>query len=282
MRIVSLPFLVLLLCLLPLHVFGEIESRVVRRVQVPEPVRQMAISPSGRTFFVLGEKTLYMFALDGRLQGSTEVGPDVNGLIVQGDNLVLLSREGKTTVEYLGFDVIQSVDVGDAPVRGNIDAPVTIVVFDDFQCPYCARLAPVLKQILERNPQKVRLALKNFPLPMHRFARKAALAALAAGKQGKFWEMHDLLFENYNRLSDQKIRELAGKVGLDLARFDRDMQDSALQGQVQQDLRQGQQLGVRGTPTVYINGRLVRDRSLNGLQQMIDLELRRLKKQAGS
>ncbi len=278
-RVVSWACFVLLGSLFPLHAFAGVEAQVVRRVQVPEPVRKLVISPSGRTYFVLGEKTLYLFSIDGRPQGSAEVGSDVSGLVAQSDNLVLLSRRDKATVEYLGIETIENVEVGDAPIRGNVDAPVTIVVFDDYQCPYCARLAPVLKQVLERNPQTVRVALKNFPLSMHRYARQAALAALAAGKQGKYWEMHDLLFANYSQLNEQKIRELAGKVGLDMERFETDLKDAELQRLVQQDLRQGQQLGVRGTPTVYINGRLVRDRSPNGLQRMIDLELQRLGKQ---
>ena len=139
---------------------------------------------------------------------------------------------------------------------------------------------PVLEQVLEKYSEEVKIVFKNFPLRNHKFAMKAATAALAAGSQGKFWEFHDLLFKNYNRLNDQKIRDIALSLGLDEAEFEKKMKDAVLQGRVRQDILDGRQVGVRSIPTVFINGRLLRNRNLQDFQAAIDKELQRLGEKA--
>ena len=109
----------------------------------------------------------------------------------------------------------------------------------------------------------------------------AAIAAMAAGSQGKFWEFHDLLFENYNRLNDQKIQEIAQTVGLNMQEYEKKKNDPAIQRKVNQDFSDGRQAGVRGTPTVFINGILLRDRSLEGFETAINKQLHKLGKTAG-
>ena len=139
---------------------------------------------------------------------------------------------------------------------------------------------PVLEQVLEKYPEDVKVVFKNFPLRNHKFAMKAAVAALAAESQGKFWEFHDLLFENYNKLNDQKIQDIAVAVGLNLEEYEKKKKDSAITRQVRQDLSDGQKAGVRGTPTIFINGIRLRDRSLKGFQAAIDKQLEKLGKAA--
>jgi protein-disulfide isomerase len=139
---------------------------------------------------------------------------------------------------------------------------------------------PVLEQVLEKYPENVKIAFKNFPLRNHKFAMKAAVAALAAGGQGKFWEFHDLLFENYNKLNDQKIQEIALAVGLNQEEYEKKKKNPAITGQVRQDLSDGQKAGVKGTPTIFVNGKRLRDRSLKGFQAAIDKELQKLGKTA--
>jgi protein-disulfide isomerase len=134
---------------------------------------------------------------------------------------------------------------------------------------------PVLEQVLEKNPENVKLVFKNFPLRNHKFARQAAIAALAAERQGKFWEFHDLLFKDYNRLNEQKIREIAQKLNLDMMKFEQDRKDSAIEATINRDLAEGNRVGVQGTPTVFINGRLLRNRTLPGFQDMIDEMLKK-------
>ena len=127
--------------------------------------------------------------------------------------------------------------------------------------------------MFETYPKVVKLAIKNFPLPNHTYARQAAVAALAANRQGKFWEFHDELYKNYNRLNQEKIREIAQQVGLDTAKFDQDVQAPEIKATVERDVREGKNAGVRGIPTIFINGRLLRDRSFAGFQAAIEREL---------
>jgi protein-disulfide isomerase len=207
------------------------------------------------------------------LIGQVTVDPAVTAIRAQSQNLLILEKNGGTDLDYLLLEVLYDIAIGDAPVRGPADAPVTIVAFDDFQCPYCARLEPDLKQILDAYPDKVRLVFKNYPLSMHAHAREAAIAALAAERQGQFWPFHDRLFASSNVLSEQKIEEIAKDLKLDMARFEKDRKDSALQAKIEKDIAEGQQLGVRGTPTVFINGRLLRDRSPAAFKATVDAVL---------
>ena len=138
----------------------------------------------------------------------------------------------------------------------------------------------MFEQVLEKNTQYVKVVFKNFPLRKHKFAMKAAVAALAAEGQGKFWEFHDLLFENNNKLGDQKIQEIAQAVGLNLEEYEKKKKDPATERRIKQDLSDGRRAGVRGTPTIFINGIRLRDRSLNGFQAAIDKQLQKLGKTA--
>jgi protein-disulfide isomerase len=139
---------------------------------------------------------------------------------------------------------------------------------------------PVFEQVLEQYPQDVKVVYKNFPIRSHKFAMKAAIAAQAAGAQGKFWEFHDLLFKNYNQLSDQKIQEIAQKVGLNMEEYEKKKNDPAIEQKVNQDFSDGRQAGVRGTPTIFINGIRLRDRSLEGFQAAIERQLEKIGKSA--
>ena len=134
---------------------------------------------------------------------------------------------------------------------------------------------PVLEQVLEKNPNQVKLVFKNFPIRNHKFAMPAAIAALAAEKQGKFWEFHDLLFKDYNRLNEQKVKEIAQQLKLDMEKFEMDRKDPQIIELIRRDVLEGNQAGVRGTPTIFINGRLLRDRSMAGFQELIEKALKK-------
>lgn len=112
---------------------------------------------------------------------------------------------------------------------------------------------------------------------MHNYARKAAVAALAAGRQGKWWEIHEKLFANQNALSDAKVEAIAGELGLNMEQFNRDLKDPAISSLIDRDMNNGRQANVQGTPTIFVNGRLLSQRSLQGFQQAIDGELKKKK-----
>ena len=133
--------------------------------------------------------------------------------------------------------------------------------------------------MLEKYPDQVKLIFLSFPLRNHKFAKKAAIAAFAAKKQGKFWEYHDRLFLNLKSLNDQKFLQIARDLGLDLDRFGKDMNDLKIVARINQDIRLGGYLGVRATPTVLINGSVSRARTLEALQSDVERELERAKKE---
>jgi len=137
---------------------------------------------------------------------------------------------------------------------------------------------PLFEQVLEIYPAEVKLVFKNFPLRSHKFARKAAIAALAAERQGKFWEFHDELFNNATQLNDEGIREIARDLGLDVDQFEEHMKDPTIPEKINKDVRDGGKAGVRGIPTIFINGRLLRNRSFKGFEALIEKELRRVSK----
>ncbi len=134
---------------------------------------------------------------------------------------------------------------------------------------------PVLEQVLEKYPHDVKIVFKNYPLKNHKFAMPAAMAAMAANEQGKFWEFHNLLFKNYKQLDEQKIQEIAQTVGLNLETYEKRRKASDIRKRINQDIADGRRAGVRGTPTVFINGIRLRSRSLTGFQTAIDKQLQK-------
>jgi protein-disulfide isomerase len=131
--------------------------------------------------------------------------------------------------------------------------------------------------VLEKYPQDVKLVHKNFPLAKHKFAAKAAKAALAADKQGKFSAFHEKLFKNQRNLNDATVQKIATELSLDMVRFDKDKNAPALQKLIMRDTNEARLAGVRGIPAIYINGKLLRNRSLKAFQEMIDAELQKNK-----
>lgn len=144
-----------------------------------------------------------------------------------------------------------------APVRGEAQAPVTIVEFSDFQCPFCRRMREPIDALLEEYPGKVRLVYRHFPLSSHDQAMPAAQASMCANEQGRFWPYHDLLFANQDALSDEKLRELAGQIGLDLAAFETCLASERYLALIEADLAAGRDAGVQGTPAYFVNGKPV-------------------------
>ncbi len=134
--------------------------------------------------------------------------------------------------------------------------------------------------MLEQYPEEVKLIFKNYPLARHEYSRKAALAAAAAQRQGRFWEYHDLIFENYQHLDDQKFREMARELNLDMEKFEKDLNDPATILRVDKDVQLGHSVGVRGTPTIFINGSISKARTLEDFQVIVVEELKKTGKRA--
>jgi protein-disulfide isomerase len=152
---------------------------------------------------------------------------------------------------------VYKVAAGNGPSKGSKNAPLQVVIFSDFQCPFCKRVEPQLSELEKEYGSKVHMTWKNYPLPFHNNAEPAAEAAMAANAQGKFWQMHDKLFENNTALDRASLEKYAEELGLNMAKFKADLDAQKYKDQIQSDTKEGQAVGVNGTPAVFINGRKI-------------------------
>jgi protein-disulfide isomerase len=182
-----------------------------------------------------------------------------------------------TTQRPVGPDPAHAyaLPVGQSPSRGAANGAITIVEFSDYQCPYCAKAEPLVKSFVDVYPKNSRVVFKHFPLvSIHPNAMPAALAAAAAQKQGKFWEMHELLFANQHKLGAEQYNQFAKQLGLNVDKFEADMKSDEIKAAVQEDVKLAQQVGVRGTPTIFVNGKLLQNRTVEGFKELADPALK--------
>lgn len=236
----------------------------------------MVRSLDGKNTFILNDQhQVLVYDQQGAIQGTIPVAVGVNAIDIapQGEFLYLIDKE-TSQFTAIAVDFVIDIDTVGSPLKGPADAPVSMVIFTDFQCPYCIKLVPLLDQVMEKYKGKIKLVFKNMPLQFHEMAEPSARAALAANEQGKFWEFHDKLF-TLAQLNPEAITEIATALGLDMARFNTDMQSPAIRQKLNKDMLDAQKAGVTGTPTLYINGRKLKQRSLVGFETLINDELKK-------
>ena len=259
------------------------DKRVEWKVQQTWPTAgktlSMVNSLDGKYVFLLNDKQqVQVFSSQGQLQGNIPVEEGVSAIDIspQGETLYLINNGGQSFTS-VAVSFIVDVDVAGSPFKGPADAPVTLTLFTDFECPYCRQIIPLLEEVLQKNPKTVKLSFKNLPLKFHKLAEPSAKAALAAHEQGKFWPFHDRLFAE-QKLSEDLIKKIAQDIKLDMTQFEKDRESSQVQSKLQKDILDAQTAGVTGTPTVFINGRTPRQRTPEGFQAIIDDELEKLGK----
>jgi len=171
---------------------------------------------------------------------------------------------------------VYDIEIGNSPVRGNKNAPVTLVEFTDFQCPFCSRFHSVSTELLKAYPDKIKHVLKNYPLNFHQEAKPAAKVTLAAHEQGKYWEMVDAILEDNSALNAAKYQELAKKIGLNLDKFNKDLKskDADYEKVIENDINLANKVSVRGTPAFYLNGRMTQP-DINAMKAAIDEVLKK-------
>ena len=276
-------FIALCLLLLPVAAFATPSSGTNGRInwslrttwKLDVKPLDFAQSLDNRKVFVLGsDAKVHVYSQDGTRLGAIPVARDVSAIaIAPRGEILYLVNDKENTYTALDVSVIQSIDTTGAPVLGNPDAPVTLVIFSDFQCPYCSKTQPLLKQVLAHNRDTLKIVFKHLPLPMHKEAEPAARAAIAAQNQGKFWPMHDALFAA-RPLTPEKIEQAARKIGLDMEKFKKDMNSAETRQKLAKDMMDARKAEVSGTPTLFINGRRVINRNEQAIQQMIDQAVR--------
>jgi protein-disulfide isomerase len=166
---------------------------------------------------------------------------------------------------------VYTLAIDGAPMKGPKEAKVTIVEFSDYQCPFCSQAEPLVDQVLEAYPKDVKRVYKQFPLTtIHPNALPASKAAVAAGKQGKFWEMHKKLFEHQKELSVDNYKAWAKELGLDVAKFEKDMDSPETQAAIDKDVADARAADVTGTPSIFVNGKRLMQRNIDGFKAVID------------
>jgi protein-disulfide isomerase len=157
-----------------------------------------------------------------------------------------------------------------AYIKGNPDASVYLVEFSDFQCPACLAVKPVLDEVLKTHESKLLFVYRNFPLEQHAMSHQAARTAEAAGKQGKYWEMYDLLFANQDKFSEELFPQLAQQLGLDMTVYAKDYNDPSVAAKIQSDIADGNRFGINATPTFFLNGKKLELNNFNDLKTAVD------------
>ncbi len=258
--------------------YAAIEWDIQKTIVLEDTPHDVAYSLYGGKAYVLGKKSLFIYDLEtGVMTDKIPLETEFSKIAVSPnqDLVYLTAAEGKK-ISVLSISNVYTIDIGKSPVIGPTDAKVTIVAFLDFQCPYCAQVYPTIQEVLQKYPKDVNLVIKHFPLTsIHKAAESAALASLAANRQKKYKEVNDLLFKNYRNLNDESIKSYATEAGLDMAAFEKDIKDPELKKMITEDMNQGQKLGVRGVPSIYINGKPVKGRSIDVFVATINKELKK-------
>jgi thiol-disulfide isomerase/thioredoxin len=236
-----------------------------------------AIAADGKKAYILTKKNILIYSVgEDRIIDAIPLEKKYNSITVAPKGDVLLLTRGsmfEKTISKITISQTFDIPIGTSPIIGPADARVTLVVFSDFQCPYCSKEFPVIEQLLKKYPTDLNVVFKHFPLRSHKFAPQASIAALAAEKQGKYLELSREMYKNYRSLNETTLQEHAKKVGLDLEKFEQDRKNKAFKQQLQRDRQLARKVGVRGVPSLYINGQAVKKRSLQGMSAMVDQEL---------
>ena len=224
-------------------------------------VEELLKSESAQTEITREEALQFYEQNKARMGGRPveEVLPQIQQFLAQqkqnqGVGRFAAKLEEENNVTYLLEPLRADIDTKDAPSKGPANAPVTVVEFSDFECGYCGRMVASLKQVESNYGDRVQIIFKQFPLDMHPNAKKASEAALCANEHGKFWEMHDLLFQEQSTLGVPALKEKASRLGIDRTAFDTCLDSGRYGKQVEKDMQDGAGVGVTGTPALFING----------------------------
>ncbi|MEI6126219.1 MAG: thioredoxin domain-containing protein [Pseudomonadota bacterium] len=257
--------------------FAKVTWETLKDISLDDTPRDITLSRDGTTAYILCEKSILVFSTqESKVTDTVPIKEDFTQITLSPDeSTFFLTNTKSKKISLVQIAQSYEIEAGKSPVIGKEKAPVTVVAFLDYQCPYCARVYPTLKQLLEKYPKDVRLIIKHFPLPMHRFAEKASFAALAAAQQNKYEKLTELLFNNFSKLTDDTIKQYAQEAGLDMKKFDKAINDEALKEIVMQDRQLGQKVKVRGVPAIFINGTAAKARSLEAFSETVEQELKK-------
>ena len=203
-------------------------------------------------------------------EGQKKILERLEGLEKSQKEILAAAKKPTRGRRQIDYDKVYDIAPGKSAKRGAEDAKVTLVEFSDYQCPYSKRAQPLINQLLEAFPDDLQHVFKNFPLNFHKRAAPSAKACTAAGMQGKFWEMQALIFENPRKLEDDDLKGYAKQLGLDMDTFEKDFQGDRVAKVLQEDISLAKKISVTGTPTLFLNGKRVRERNFDAMKKEIE------------
>lgn len=253
----------------------DIDWLPLNQVELESPALDVEITPDNDLIFVLLSGKVVVYEKTGNRQlNQIPVDERYNRLAYAAETEALvLTSSISNALKVIHIDRVYDISIEGSPFSGPENAPVTIIVFDDYECQFCAKMEAVFSQLQAKYPKEVKLVIKQFPLRSHANARQSAIAAMAAHKQGKFWEFHSQLFAHQKELSDQKLDEIAKSFDLDMNQYYKDLISQDILALIVRDIREGQKIGVKGTPSIYLNGKEIKNRTFSAMDKLIELEL---------
>lgn len=262
---------------------ADVELVTRNTITFSETPLDTAVSNTGNYIYVLTKTgNILVYGANGDFNGKIEVDSAIDGIMAgPRDDILFLTSTEQKTVRITAVNFIKDINISHSPVKGPADASVTITVFSDFQCASCARAAEALDQAQADYPEDVKIVFKHYPLRGHRYAVKAAIAAMAAQKQDMFWLYHDILFDEGLNLTEKRLTEIAEALNLNMEKFERDYHAPEMVDRIRKDIAEAVALGVDGTPTLFVNGSLLRDWTPDGIEKAIQDAMGKKEREAG-
>ena len=249
---------------------AEMEHRTVKSIELPTPPVDVAVSPNEKWYYILTPGNVLVYSVEKeKVVHAVPVGKWASKLThAPESNLLLVADSKENKVQVIQIDAIYDFSTENSPYIGPAYAPVEIVIFNHYQCPYCSRLDPKIEELMELFENGIKVVYKAFP-PYNDVSRKASAAAVAAHRQGKFWEMHHAMHEIERPLELEKIMKAAEGVGLDMEKFKADLDAPETMALVQNDIEEGLAAEVDAVPCFFINGIHLENKNLNEIYQRI-------------
>jgi thiol-disulfide isomerase/thioredoxin len=268
--------LVVISCSLVPQTFGaDIDWRVIKQVSLNDPPIDITTSPDGSYVFILTSGAILVYSrADDKIVNRIPIDKafDRISFSTSTNEFVLVNTTLKT-IDFIKIYPISQVNMDGLAFVGPPNAPVTVAIFDNYQCPACAAFQKIMEDVLKSYPEEIKVVIKHCPKSDDYFSVKAAAAARAAQAQGKFWEFHRALLDNQTSLNDDTIYSIATQLELDIGQFYQDLHSQNVKAIVDRDISDARQLKIKITPTVFINGKFLERNSYDDAMAMIEIEL---------
>jgi len=258
---------------------AKITFETLKDIPLADSPQDITFSRDGQTAYILGQKTIMIYSVpEAKVTDTIPLAKPYSRMALSPDESTFyLTARDAPQIGVIQYATINTFEIGKSPVIGNAKARVVVTAFFDYQCPYCAKVYPLMQELLKKYPNDVKLVIKQYPLPMHKFAEKASTAALAAARQNKYEKVTELFFANFSTLNDDTIRKYVQEAGVEMQKFDQDIASPEIKDILQQDQQAAAQARVRAVPAIFINGISPRGRSLELFSQMVEEQLKKKK-----